>query len=68
MDVGVPSKRSVGRLSTRWMGDIKRVAGSGGGRSGWKLEARDRGFWNSLQKTYVQQWTTIVQMMMMMIF
>ncbi|CAH2237936.1 jg4630 [Pararge aegeria aegeria] len=39
-------KRSVGRPPTRWTDDIKRVAGS-------------RGIWNSLQKTYVQQWTSI---------
>ncbi|CAH2267521.1 jg22609 [Pararge aegeria aegeria] len=47
-------KRSVGRPQTRWTDDIKRVAGSR-----WKQAAQDRGFWNSLQKTYVQQWTTI---------
>ncbi|CAH2242941.1 jg14509 [Pararge aegeria aegeria] len=34
--------------------DIRRVAGSR-----WRQAAQDRGFWNSLQKTYVQQWTSI---------
>ncbi|CAH2242029.1 jg21878 [Pararge aegeria aegeria] len=34
--------------------DIKRVAGSR-----WKQAAQDRGFWNSLQKIYVQQWASI---------
>ncbi|CAH2243649.1 jg26124 [Pararge aegeria aegeria] len=47
-------KRSVGRPPTRWTDDIERVAGSR-----WKQAAQDRGFWNSLQKTYVQQWTSI---------
>ncbi|CAH2241823.1 jg16215 [Pararge aegeria aegeria] len=47
-------KRSVGRPPTRWTDDINRVAGSR-----WKQAAQDRGFWNSLQKTYVQQWTSI---------
>ncbi|CAH2209130.1 jg26932, partial [Pararge aegeria aegeria] len=46
-------KRSVGRRPTRWMDDIKRFAGSR-----WKQAAQDRGFRNSLQKTYVQQWTS----------
>ncbi|CAH2234247.1 jg6320 [Pararge aegeria aegeria] len=44
-------KRSVVRPPTRWKDDIKRVAGSR-----WKQAAQDRGFWNSLQKTYVPQW------------
>ncbi|CAH2217693.1 jg26591 [Pararge aegeria aegeria] len=39
-------KRSVGRPPTRWTDAIRRVAGS-------------RALWNSLQKTYVQQWTSI---------
>ncbi|CAH2228333.1 jg27943 [Pararge aegeria aegeria] len=47
-------KRCVGRAPTRWADDIKRVAGSR-----WKQAAQDCGFWNSLQKTYVQQWTSI---------
>ncbi|CAH2269016.1 jg16040 [Pararge aegeria aegeria] len=47
-------KRSVGRPPTRWTGDIKRVAGSR-----WKQAAQDHGFWNSLQKAYVQQRTSI---------
>ncbi|CAH2226340.1 jg578 [Pararge aegeria aegeria] len=47
-------KRSVGRPPTRWTDDIKRVAGSR-----WKQAAQGRGFWNSLQKTYAQQWTSI---------
>ncbi|CAH2245094.1 jg15932 [Pararge aegeria aegeria] len=47
-------KRSVGRPPTRWTYEVKRVAGSR-----WKQAAQDRGFWNSLQKTYVQQWTSI---------
>ncbi|CAH2259111.1 jg9970 [Pararge aegeria aegeria] len=44
-------KRIVGRPPTRWTDDIKRVAGSR-----WKQAAQDRG---SLQKTYVQRWTSI---------
>ncbi|CAH2230844.1 jg15292 [Pararge aegeria aegeria] len=47
-------KRSVGRPPTRWTDDIKRVAGSR-----WIQAAQNRGTWNSLQKTYVQQWTSI---------
>ncbi|CAH2208150.1 jg24341 [Pararge aegeria aegeria] len=47
-------KRSVGRPPTRWTGDIKRVAGSR-----WTQAAQNRGIWNCLQNTYVQQWTTI---------
>ncbi|CAH2216708.1 jg26407 [Pararge aegeria aegeria] len=47
-------KRSVGRLPTRWTDDIRRVAGSR-----WIQAAQNRGIWNSLQKTYVQQWTSI---------
>ncbi|CAH2207810.1 jg276 [Pararge aegeria aegeria] len=47
-------KRSVGRPPTMWTDDVKRVAGSR-----WKQAAQDRGFWKSLQKTYVQQWTSI---------
>ncbi|CAH2261953.1 jg7002 [Pararge aegeria aegeria] len=51
-------KRSVGgRLvspTTRWTDDIRRVAGSR-----WIQAAQNRGIWNSLQKTYVQQWMSI---------
>ncbi|CAH2268931.1 jg6958 [Pararge aegeria aegeria] len=47
-------KRSVGRPPTRWTNDIKRVAG---GR--WIQAAQNCGILNSLQKTYVQQWTSI---------
>ncbi|CAH2229150.1 jg20763 [Pararge aegeria aegeria] len=47
-------KRSVGRPPTRWTDDIRRVAGSR-----WRQAAQDRVLWNSLQKTYVQQWTSI---------
>ncbi|CAH2236268.1 jg7032 [Pararge aegeria aegeria] len=47
-------KRSVGRPQTRWTVDIRRVAGSR-----WRQAAQDRVLWNSLQKTYVQQWTSI---------
>ncbi|CAH2237070.1 jg17246 [Pararge aegeria aegeria] len=47
-------KRSVGRPPTRWTDDIKRVAGSR-----WIPVAQNRGILNSLQKTYVQQWTSI---------
>ncbi|CAH2244743.1 jg24425 [Pararge aegeria aegeria] len=43
-------KRNVGRPPSRLTDDIKRVAGSR-----WKLAAQNRGVWNSLQKTYVQQ-------------
>ncbi|CAH2242504.1 jg10549 [Pararge aegeria aegeria] len=46
--------RSVGRPLTRWKDDIKRVAGSR-----WIQAAQNRGIWYSLQKTYVQQWTSI---------
>ncbi|CAH2244549.1 jg11669 [Pararge aegeria aegeria] len=51
---GVTGKRSVGRPPTRWTDDTKRVAGSR-----WIQAAQNRGTWNSLQKTYVQQWTSI---------
>ncbi|CAH2237199.1 jg11172 [Pararge aegeria aegeria] len=34
--------------------DIRRVAGSC-----WRQAAQNRGFWNFLQKTNVQQWTSI---------
>ncbi|CAH2240093.1 jg6347 [Pararge aegeria aegeria] len=47
-------KRSVGRPPTSWTDDIKRVAGSR-----WIQAAQNRRTWNSLQKTYVQQWTSI---------
>ncbi|CAH2258513.1 jg12365 [Pararge aegeria aegeria] len=47
-------KRSVGRPPTRWTDDIRRVAGSR-----WIQAAQNRGTWNSLQKTYVQLWTSI---------
>ncbi|CAH2261343.1 jg7873 [Pararge aegeria aegeria] len=47
-------KRSVGRPPTRWKDDIKRVAGSR-----WMQAAHNRGIWNSLQKSYAQQWTCI---------
>ncbi|CAH2222992.1 jg17862 [Pararge aegeria aegeria] len=39
---------------TRWTDVIRRVAGSR-----WRQPAQDRGLWNSLQKSYVQQWTSI---------
>ncbi|CAH2268393.1 jg15847 [Pararge aegeria aegeria] len=48
------SKRSVGRPPTRWTDDIRRDAGSR-----WRQAAQDCVLWNSLQKTYVQQWTSI---------
>ncbi|CAH2217925.1 jg24420 [Pararge aegeria aegeria] len=47
-------KRSVGRPPTRWRDDIRRFAGSR-----WRQAAQDRVLWNSLQKTFVQQWTSI---------
>ncbi|CAH2266074.1 jg17600 [Pararge aegeria aegeria] len=47
-------KRSVGQPPTMWTDDIKRVA-----RSRWRQAAQDRVLWNSLQKTYVQQWTSV---------
>ncbi|CAH2266686.1 jg19836 [Pararge aegeria aegeria] len=47
-------KRSVGRPPTRWTDDIRRVAGSY-----WRRAAQGRVLWNSLQKTYVQQWMSI---------
>ncbi|CAH2232713.1 jg5337 [Pararge aegeria aegeria] len=47
-------KRRVGRPSTRWTEYIKRVAGSR-----WTQASQNRGIWNALQKTYVQQWTSI---------
>ncbi|CAH2226362.1 jg7207 [Pararge aegeria aegeria] len=45
--------RSVGRRPTRWTDDLGRVAGSH-----WRQAAQDRVMWNSLQKIYVQQWTS----------
>ncbi|XP_069362032.1 uncharacterized protein [Maniola hyperantus] len=45
---------SVGRPPTRWTDDIRRVAGRR-----WIQAAQDRGVWNSLQETYVQQWMSI---------
>ncbi|CAH2235435.1 jg13293 [Pararge aegeria aegeria] len=45
-------KRSVGCPPNRWT--IKPVAGSR-----WTQAARNRRIGNSLQKTYVQQWTSI---------
>ncbi|CAH2233806.1 jg22491 [Pararge aegeria aegeria] len=47
-------KRSVCIPPTRWTDDIKLVAGSC-----WIHAAQNRGIWNSLQKTYVQQCTSI---------
>ncbi|CAH2218220.1 jg25002 [Pararge aegeria aegeria] len=47
-------KRSVGRPPSRWTEDTRRVAGSR-----LTQAAQNRGIWNSLQKKYVQQWTTI---------
>ncbi|CAH2218000.1 jg21851 [Pararge aegeria aegeria] len=47
-------KRSVTRPPTRWTEDIRRVAGSR-----LRQAAQDRVLWNSLQKTYVQQWASI---------
>ncbi|CAH2238963.1 jg19287 [Pararge aegeria aegeria] len=47
-------KRTVGRPPTRWTDDIKRVAGSR-----WIQATQNGGIWNSLQKTYVQQWMSI---------
>ncbi|CAH2246126.1 jg15035 [Pararge aegeria aegeria] len=48
------SERSVSRAPTRWRDDIRRVAGSR-----WIQAAQNLGIWNSLQKTYVQEWTSI---------
>ncbi|CAH2216238.1 jg516 [Pararge aegeria aegeria] len=47
-------KRSVGRPPTRWTDYIRRVA-----RSRFKQAGQDHVLWNSLQKTYVEQWTSI---------
>ncbi|CAH2258347.1 jg10544 [Pararge aegeria aegeria] len=47
-------KRSVGQPPTRWTDDIRRGAGSR-----WIQAAQNRGIWNSLQKAYIQQWTSI---------
>ncbi|CAH2233080.1 jg10557 [Pararge aegeria aegeria] len=47
-------KRSVGQPPTRWMVDVRRVASSR-----WIRVAQNRGISNSLQKTFVQQWTSI---------
>ncbi|CAH2258505.1 jg12363 [Pararge aegeria aegeria] len=47
-------KRSVGRPPTRLTDGIKRDTSSR-----WIQAAQNRGIWNSLQKTYVQQWTSI---------
>ncbi|CAH2209482.1 jg25745 [Pararge aegeria aegeria] len=44
----------VGRPPTSWTDDIRRVAGSR-----WIQAAQNRGIWNSLQNTFVQQWTSI---------
>ncbi|CAH2214523.1 jg25764 [Pararge aegeria aegeria] len=44
----------TGRSPTRWTDDINRVAGSR-----WIQAAQNRGIWNSPQKTYVQQWSSI---------
>ncbi|CAH2218899.1 jg598 [Pararge aegeria aegeria] len=49
-------KRSFDRPPTRWTDDIKQIAGSH-----WQLAAQDRGFWNSLQKTYVEHSTRGLQ-------
>ncbi|CAH2237166.1 jg11139 [Pararge aegeria aegeria] len=46
-------KRSVATPPARWTDNIRRLAGSS-----WTQAARDRGFWNSLQKNYVQLWTS----------
>ncbi|CAH2208132.1 jg587 [Pararge aegeria aegeria] len=46
--------RTGKRTPTRWTDDIKRVAGSR-----WIQAAQNHGIWNSLQKIYVQQWTSI---------
>ncbi|CAH2210228.1 jg27424, partial [Pararge aegeria aegeria] len=43
--------QGAGMAATNKVADIKRVTGSR-----WKQAAQDLGFWNSLQKTYVQQW------------
>ncbi|CAH2216017.1 jg12529 [Pararge aegeria aegeria] len=48
------SKRGIGRPPKRFRDDIRRVAGSP-----WKQAAQQRGFWNSLQTTYVQQQSLI---------
>ncbi|CAH2254100.1 jg12103 [Pararge aegeria aegeria] len=48
-----PGKRSVGRPPTRWTDDIKLVAGSR-----WTQATQYRAIWNSLQNTYVPQWTS----------
>ncbi|CAH2229473.1 jg20853 [Pararge aegeria aegeria] len=47
-------KRSVSRPARRWTDDIRRVAASR-----WRQASQDRGLWNSLRKTFVQQWTSI---------
>ncbi|CAH2237421.1 jg11276 [Pararge aegeria aegeria] len=47
-------KRIAGQPPTMWTDDIRRVAGSR-----CRQAAQDRVLWNSLQKTYVQQWTSI---------
>ncbi|CAH2235516.1 jg19493 [Pararge aegeria aegeria] len=48
------AKRSVSRPPMRRTEDIRRVAGSR-----WRQAAQDRVSWNSLQKTYIQQWPSI---------
>ncbi|CAL1683895.1 unnamed protein product [Lasius platythorax] len=46
--------RSRGRPPTRWTDDIKRICPN------WIQEAQQRDRWNELRKTYVQQWTRLV--------
>ncbi|CAH2235728.1 jg1544 [Pararge aegeria aegeria] len=53
-------KRSVGRPPRKWTDVINRAAGSH-----WTQAAQNRGIWNSLQKAYVGQRTSMKMMRMM---
>lgn len=46
-----PAKESVGRSPTRWIDNLKKVAGSC---------SRPRSRWKTLGETYVQQWTLMM--------
>ncbi|CAH2232296.1 jg21678 [Pararge aegeria aegeria] len=50
MDIGVPRC---------WNGSPNLANAALVARSCWRQAAQDRGIWNSLQKTYAQQWTSI---------
>lgn len=45
------SKRSTGRPQTRWVDDIKTIAGKQ-----WMRTANDREAWKQMKEAYIQQW------------